>query len=143
MPICANLFPLLQFVFVFLCVSARERGWGTSEREADDEGEVIAEAGLVAVAVEGAERLHAPHLLVGFEQEGGIVNGRRGDAGMERGRYEHMVDLFPASLVSVVGRRTVEAHGLRRGTLQALRKDETQGMVVERGVEVACNEDVG
>ena len=74
MPICANLFPLLQFVFVFLCVSARERGWGTSEGEADDEGEVVAEATLVAVAIIGTKGLDASVLFIFFKEEGGIVD---------------------------------------------------------------------
>ena len=44
------------------------------EAEADDEGQVVAEAALVAVAIIGAEGFDAAVLFVLFKKEGGIID---------------------------------------------------------------------
>ena len=44
------------------------------EAEADDEGQVIAEAALVAVAIIGTEGFDTTVLFVFFEKEGCIIN---------------------------------------------------------------------
>ena len=62
---------------------------------------MVAEAALVAVAVEGAEGLDAAVFLVFFKEEGGVVDVGLLDTVEQYRTDEDVVDAAPAALIAV------------------------------------------
>ena len=90
------------------------------EAESDDEGKVVAEATLVAVAIIGTEGLDSSVLFVFFQKEGGIVNKGLGDGITEGWIDKNMVDALPLAFVAVGATGTMTALGITGNVTQAV-----------------------
>ena len=109
----------------------------------NDEGQVIAEAALIAQAVEGAEGLEAAVSLVGLEQEGCVVDLSAADAGEQRGADQHVVDAAPSALKTVGALCAVSAASLGADVVEPAVCQILQGGRVGIVVEVAGHDDLG
>ena len=74
----------------------------SSDIQADDEGKVVAEATLVAVAIIGTEGLDTPILFVFFKEEGSVVDIGAIDSSAQSAVNQHMIDALP-NAVEIMG----------------------------------------
>ena len=89
-------------------IKRKKEARGLGKLEADDQREVVAEAALVVISVEGTEGLDSSVFFVVFQQEGGVVDEDLKDAVGEGLADQHMVDALPLARIAV-------------GTLSAMR----------------------
>lgn len=102
---------------------------------------MVTEAWLVAVAVVGAKGLHPTIAGILFNEERSIVDVGGNNEGLEGLRHEDVVNLFPQSLIAVVGPCPMRALHVLGGTNQPTGEKVAQGMAVKRGIEIASNDD--
>ena len=81
---------------------------------------MVAETALVAVAIEGTERLDTAVPFVFFHKEGGIVDEDLPDAVAQQRADEHMVDALLAAVVAVGAGSTMQASGSGGNIVQAV-----------------------
>lgn len=75
---------------------------------------MVAEAGLIAHTLKGAEGTLATILGVVLEKKRGIVDIDRVNTGRERWRHEHMVDGMPLAMIAIGALDTMESPSLSR-----------------------------
>ena len=71
------------------------------EVQANYQRQVVAEAALIAVAINSTERFDTTVIFVFLKKEGGIVDIDRVDSMAQGGADQHMVDAFPAAFVAI------------------------------------------
>ena len=104
---------------------------------------MVAEAPLIAIAIEGAEGFHSSVFLVFFQQEGGIVDVGLGNAMEQRGTDQDVVDALPPALIAIGALSTMSALSLSCDVMQFGRGKILESRTVSIVVEIACHNDFG
>ena len=90
-------------------------------QKADDEGEVVAEAALIEVAIISTEGLEATVLFVFFKEEGSIVDVGLCDGIVQIRTNEDMVDALPTAFVAIGALGAMLSPRLLRDIMEAVR----------------------
>ena len=90
-------------------------------QKADDEGQVVAKAALVAVAIISAEGLEATVLFVFFKEEGGIVDIGAINGRAKRTTDQYVVDALPTAFVAIGALGAMLSPRLLRDIMEAVR----------------------
>lgn len=112
------------------------------ELETDDEGQVVAEAAVVAITDEGAEGLDTSVFFVVFQQKGGIVDEHLRDMVAQSVADQHVVDALPPSLIAVGTLGTMRTAGITRGIVKAVLLHILKRGAVGIVVEIASDNDL-
>ena len=88
--------------------------------KADDEGEVVAEATLIAVTIIGTEGLDTSVFIVFFKEEGGIVDEGVRNRVAQSSTYEYVVDALPLAFVAIGALGAMGTHSMTGDVMQRL-----------------------
>lgn len=111
--------------------------------KADDEGQVVAEAALIAVTNEGTEGFYTAVLFVLLHEKRGVVDEGLVYGTDKSGADEDVVDALPAAVIAVGAGGTVQTSGCGGNVVQAVVSQVEQGWTVSKVIEVAADDDLG
>ena len=80
---------------------------------------MVAEATLIAIAIEGAEGFDSSVFVVFFQEERGIVDVGLGNAMEQRGTDQDVVDALPLALIAIGALSTMSTLSLSCDVMQS------------------------